>query len=79
MEICGSSGHYSEITVMCAYREPTELEVKIMDSELEAYDKIREIAKPCIRISELAQTFDKVLIEGGWKFGPPKTAIISLE
>jgi Xaa-Pro aminopeptidase len=72
MEICGPSGHYSEITIMCAYREPTELELKLMDSELEAYDKIMEIAKPGIKISELAQTFDKSLIEDGWKFGPPK-------
>ena len=72
MEICGPSGHYSEITVNCAYREPTELESKLMDAELKAYDAIKEIAKPGIRISELAQTFEKVLLDDGWKFGPPK-------
>jgi Xaa-Pro aminopeptidase len=72
MEICGPSGHYSEITVVCAYREPTELESKLMYAELKAYEEIKEIAKPGVRISELAHTFDTVLLDDGWEFGPPK-------
>ena len=72
MEICGPSGHYSEITVMCAYREPNGLESKLMDSELKAYAAIKEMAKPGVRISELANTFNTALLEDSWKFGQPK-------
>jgi Xaa-Pro aminopeptidase len=72
MEICGPSGHYSEISVNCAYREPTELELKLMDSELKAYEAIQEMARPGVRISELGKIFDKALLEDGWKFGPHK-------
>ena len=70
MEICGTSGHWSEITVTCAFRQPTELELKLMDSELRAYDRIREIAGPSVRLSDLASTFEQTLIEDGWELGP---------
>ncbi len=71
MEVCGPSGHYSEISVNCAYREPTEPELKLMDSELKAYEAILDMARPGVRISELGKTFDATLLEDGWKFGPP--------
>lgn len=71
MEICGESGHWSELTVTCAYREPTELELKLMDSELRAYAEIRKMAKPAARLSDMATTFERVLIEDGWRLGAP--------
>ncbi|HBY96013.1 MAG TPA: hypothetical protein DEP84_19005 [Chloroflexi bacterium] len=71
MEICGESGHWSEITVTCAYREPTELELKLMDSELRAYEEIRKMAKPGARLSDMANTFERALIEDGWALGEP--------
>ncbi|MCZ7567160.1 MAG: Xaa-Pro peptidase family protein [Ardenticatenaceae bacterium] len=71
MEICGESGHWSEITVTCAYREPTELELKLMDSELRAYEEIRKMAKPGARLSDMANTFERALIEDGWTLGEP--------
>jgi Xaa-Pro aminopeptidase len=69
MEICGESSHWSEIDVTCAFREPTTLEQKLMDSELRAYDEIRKMAKPGVRLSDMADTFECVLIEDGWELG----------
>lgn len=71
MEICGESGHWSEITVTCAYREPSALESKLMESELHAYEAVRRIAKPGVNLKELAQTFETVLGEEGWRVGFP--------
>lgn len=71
MEICNESGHWSEITVTCAYRDPTELETKLLDSELRAYDEIRKIATPGTTLTELAQTFERVMREDGWELGSP--------
>lgn len=71
LEICGESGHWSEIDVTCAFREPTELELKLMDSELVAYDEILKMARPGVRLSDMADTFERVLVEDGWEFGEP--------
>jgi Xaa-Pro aminopeptidase len=72
MEICGESGHWSEIDVTCAFRKPTELENKLMETELRAYDEILEIAKPGVRLSDMARTFEDVLVEDGWKLDDPR-------
>jgi Xaa-Pro aminopeptidase len=69
MEVCGESSHWSEIDITCAFRKPTELEQKRMDSELRAYHEIREMAKPGVKLSDMANTFERVLIEDGWKLG----------
>jgi Xaa-Pro aminopeptidase len=69
MEVCGESSHWSEIDITCAFREMTELEQKRMDSELRAYDEIREMAKPGVKLSDMANVFDRVLIEDGWELG----------
>jgi len=71
MEICGESGHWSEIDVTCAFRKPTDLESRLMDTELRAYDEIRKAAKPGAKLSDLGLTFDRVLADDGWKFDPP--------
>jgi Xaa-Pro aminopeptidase len=73
MEILGEGGHWSEITVNCAFREPTALELKLMDSELRAYAEIRQMARPGVRLSDLAHTFERVLWEDGWRIGPATT------
>jgi Xaa-Pro aminopeptidase len=73
LEICGESGHWSEITITCAYREPTAQEQKLMDSELLAFDAIRDIAKPGARLSDMAATFDRIMVEQGWDLGPATT------
>jgi len=69
MEVCGESGHWSEIDITCAFREQTELEQKRLDSELRAYDEIRKMAKPGVKLSDMANTFERVLVEDGWKLG----------
>lgn len=71
MEICGESGHWSEITVTCAFRPPSDLEKKLMDSELKAYERIREMARPGARLSDMARTFEEMLLEDGWELGSP--------
>jgi hypothetical protein len=71
LEICGPSGHWCEITVNCAFREPSELEQKIMDDELLAFDEVRKMAKPDARLSDMAATFNRVLEQQGWNLGEP--------
>ncbi|MDR7417451.1 MAG: M24 family metallopeptidase [Armatimonadota bacterium] len=71
LEICGESGHWCEITINCAYRDPTPQELRLMESELAAFDAIRQTAKPGARLSDLAGTFDRVMREHGWDFGAP--------
>lgn len=67
METCGPSGHWCELTVTCAFRDPTSLELKLMDTELRAYEEIRKMARPGVRISEISKTFDRVMLEEGWQ------------
>jgi Xaa-Pro aminopeptidase len=38
-----------------------------MESELRAYEEIRRIAKPGVKLVELSNTFERVLIEDGWE------------
>ena len=71
MENCDESGHWSEIDIIFAFREPTELEQTLMHSELRAYDEIRKMAKPGVKLSEMANTFECVLIEDGWELSEP--------
>ena len=70
MELCGPSGHWSEITVSCAYRAPTELEDRLMESELRAYAAIRAAARPGATLSQLAALFEQTLLADGWQLGP---------
>lgn len=73
LEICGPSGHWCEITVNCAFREPSDLEVKLMESELRAFEAIRAAAKPGLRLSDLAALFEEQLREDGWELGEATT------
>lgn len=74
MEICGESGHWSEITVNCAFRQPNALEIKLMESELRAFAAVRHMAKPGVHLSALAKTFEQSMIEDGWTLGQPTVA-----
>lgn len=69
MEILGPGGHWCELTVNCAYRDPTAAELKLMDSELLAFDRIRAAARPGVHLSELARIFEDTLREQGWQLG----------
>lgn len=73
LEICGESGHWCEITINCAFRDPHPLEQKLMDDELLAFDEVRKVARPGARLSDMAATFNRVLREQGWALGPPTT------
>ncbi len=74
MEICGESGHWSEITVNCAFQPPAELELRLMESELRAFAAICAAAKPGAKLSELAGIFETVLQEDGWQLGKAPVA-----
>ena len=74
MEILGPSGHWCELTVNCAYRDPTDQELKLMDSELLAFDRIRAAARPGAHLSELAGIFEQTMREQGWELGATTTA-----
>lgn len=68
VETPGESGHWCELTVTCAFRDPTPSELRLMDSELRAYEEIRKMAKPGVRVSDMAKTFESVLLGDGWEF-----------
>lgn len=67
MEVTGPSGHWCELNVTCAYRDPTPLELKLMDTELRAYEEMRKQARPGVRLSELTNTLEQVYVEDGWR------------
>lgn len=69
----GGSGHGSEQLLTCYFRELTELESKLMETDLRAYEEVREMAKPGVRLRDMAQTYERVLIEDGWKWDRQKT------
>ncbi len=71
MEILGPGGHWCELTVNCAFREPTVQELRLMDSELLAFERIRAAARPGVRLSDLARIFEHTLQEQGWELGAP--------
>ena len=67
MEMTGPSGHWCELTVTLAFRDPTKLELKLMDTELRAYEEIRKQARPGVRLSALTDTLERVYLEDGWQ------------
>ena len=70
MEIGGPSGHWCELSINTIFHEPTDLELRLMESELRAYEAIREMAVPGARVKEMAVTFERVLLEEGWEILP---------
>jgi Xaa-Pro aminopeptidase len=73
LEICGPSGHWCEITVNCAVQEPAPEEARLIEDELTAFEQLRALAIPGRRLSELADRFERVLAERGWRLGAPTT------
>jgi len=73
LEICGVSGHWCEITVNCAFTPPSEPEIKLMDDELAAFAAVRDMAKPGVRLSDMARVFNEVLLTKGYNLGEPTT------
>ena len=71
LELCGESGHWSEINVVCAFKPPSKLEQKLLNSERRALDEVRARAKPGVTLASLAKAFDSVILEDGWKFDKP--------
>jgi len=70
MEICNESGHWMEITVQPAYSAPSEDELRLMKTELLAYEEVRKVARPGATIQDLADTFDRVLKQEGFELKP---------
>ena len=71
LEICGESGHWSEFNVICAFREPTAEEARLLESELRAFEELRKIAVPGVTLGELSTAFERIIAEDGWKLGEP--------
>lgn len=71
LEICGESGHWSEIDCTCAFREPTRTELRLMESELIAYAELRRMAVPGALVSDLARKFEEVMVDQGWQLREP--------
>jgi len=71
MEISGPSGHWCELTITLAFRAPTDAESRLMETEVRALDAVRSVARPGIRVSELAGVFEQTVLEDGWNLGPP--------
>jgi len=73
LEICGESGHWSELTITLAFRPKTSDERSLMSSELRAYERVREAAKPGLTLAELAGSFEHTLQADGWELADPTT------
>ena len=72
MEICNQSSHYNELTVTLAFREPTGDELKLMDTELLAYEEIRKLAKPGVKMATLYAEWKSMLEDAGFAFNDSK-------
>lgn len=71
MEISGPSGHWCELTITLAYRDPTDAEARLMETELRALEAVRAAARPGVRISELGRLFEEIVVDDGWSLGAP--------
>ncbi len=71
LEVCGESGHWSELNVTCIFDEPTEREQKLIDSELQAYQEVLQAAKPGVKLVDLENVFLQSLRDDGWELGDP--------
>ena len=71
LEICGESGHWSELNVICAFREPTAEEARLLESEMRAFEELRKIAVPGVTLGELSAAFERIVAEDGWTLGDP--------
>ena len=71
LEVCGPSGHWCEVTINLAWRPPSADEVRLMDAEIDAFDRLRAAAVPGVRLSALADLFEATLREHGFDLGPP--------
>ena len=72
LEICGETGHWSEINVVCAFKEPDKLEEKLIGSEFKALEEIKKMAKPGVTLEAMEKTFLEVIQEEGWGLGQPE-------
>jgi len=72
MEMTGPSGHWCELTVTLAFRDPSPLELRLMEAELRAYEQMRRQARPGARLSDLASTLEQVYLEDGWQLAEQK-------
>ncbi len=68
MEICGPSGHWCELTITLAHREPTDREAALCGCELEAREAVRRAAHPGTRLADLGAVFEASLADAGWTF-----------
>jgi Xaa-Pro aminopeptidase len=71
LEICGESGHWCELTITLAFRPVTADERRLMASELRAYERVREAARPGLTLAELAGSFEHTLEADGWELADP--------
>ncbi|MEX2355631.1 MAG: M24 family metallopeptidase [Thermaerobacterales bacterium] len=72
MEICHASGHYNESTVTLAFRDPTELELRLAECEINAYDKVMEASVPGVTLEDLFHVFQASMRDQGWVFTEPR-------
>ena len=71
LEISGPSGHWCELTITLAYREPTDAEARLMETELRALEAVRAAATTGTRVSTLGRLFEQIVLDDGWTLGEP--------
>ena len=59
------------MNVTCAFKEPTSLEQKLIDTEMRAYSEVLRAAKPGIMLADLESIFLDVIRSDGWELGEP--------
>jgi len=72
LEICGEHGQWSEVNTVCAFRDPSKEEQKLLDAELKAHKAICVAAKPGITLKGLSEIFSEVIRQDGFVIGEPE-------
>lgn len=77
MEICNESGHWAEFQFSLYPRswELTETEQAYRDTQIRAYERVREAATPGTTLTDLAEVYERVHREDGWTISEESTSI----
>lgn len=72
LEICGEYGQWSEVNTVCAFRDPSKEEQRLLSAELKAHQAICSAAKPGVTLEGLGKVFSEVIQQEGFVLAPPE-------
>lgn len=66
LEICGECGYWCERTMTFAWHDPAPQELALLNAEIEAYERLRPLAKPGLSLSDLSAIYVANMQDQGW-------------